>query len=161
MNISRKSWHYRFMMKFGGDSLNLDLISGRKQFTTCTYIRALLGTMFSVFAFCCGVLFVALAAIATLGAMGYTAFIAFTTGGLPPQPTLTLVLGFVGWMIAVMCSGVWLVVNGLNLLLKFISKKHAQRQRAKRLKKQEEPSVFAKALKDRKDGICTLVKFSE
>lgn len=159
MNISRQSWHYRFMKKHGSSELKYDFMNGRRTFTTCTYIQALIGVMFSVLVFICAVLFVGSFAIGTTVSMVYTAFV-FFDGGLPPEPTIPLLAGFIGWMFTIMLGSLALIYAFIQWAQSAISKKSSAIRNKKRLKKKEEPSVFAKALKDRKDGICTIVTFN-
>lgn len=160
MNISRKAWHYRFMAKFGSDNLKYQLRNETKTYTTCTYIRALLATMFSLGVFCTSVLAVVLVAIGLVVCMGFMAFTLVTAGALPPEPTVALVIGFIGWMFVVVLGGMLILYILTGWVSDLISKKAADHRRKARLKKQE-PGVFKAALKDRKDGICTIVKFSE
>lgn len=160
MIISRKDWHYRFMIKYGSDELKYNLMKGSKTYTTCTYIRALLGVMLSVMAFLIGVAFVICFVLYMLVGMGWFAYL-FATATIPVEPTLLSVAGLVGWIISIFSGAVWLVVKGCALFTDFLCRKSSERRTKKWLKKQEgaKESVFKKALKDRKDGICTIVKF--
>lgn len=158
MIISRQSWHYRFMMNYGSDNLNFNLKSGHKPFTTCTYIRALLGVMFNMTVFIACFTFVLGMALFGLFSMGSFA-VMVATSTVPEKPTLTAVVGLVSWIVVILTVGIWLIVKVLVFLTDLFEKKASERRTKKWMKKQEEKSVFKKAMEDRKDGICTIVTF--
>lgn len=156
MIISRTSWHYRFLMKFGNVDHRLDLKTGKKPYTTCSYIRAVLCAMFSVFAF--GVS--AIAAIGFVSVMLYgmirIAALTITNGMLPPEPSIAIMIGFVGWLLAFTATVIVLanlLIKGIAAIGRKIAKSNSKRKNAK------QPSLFKAALQDRKDGICTIVTF--
>lgn len=158
MNISRQSWHYKFLMKFGDSDLKFDLRRGDKKFTTCTYIRSVLMTAIRISAF---VLWLALVVVAAVGLAACTAYTAFTFLSmgftLPAVPTVPLLVGFVGCLVVFAVTMFVLIKLLLNLIFCWIDKLRAK----SRIKKVKRESLMKQALKDKKDGICTLVTFSE
>ena len=160
MNISRTSWHYRFMMKFANYETRYSLKNGNKPYTTCTYIREFIFAAVSMAAqvvwFSAAVAF----ALFLLYSMFHVGYLYFFAGGLPAVPTVPAVLGLIGIFAAGFGLALFLVLLLVNLAQAVWERKSYERRVKKRDKlAKKEASLLGQAMKDRKDGICTLVKF--
>lgn len=155
MNISRKDWHYKFIMKFGSTDARWAMASNSKQYTTCTYIQSLLFAMFNMFWFLFSVLCVIALGVFLLCSAAYTAFVFFSLGGsLPATPTLILVAGVMPWLVLLIYIAVYLLIKFLDLISK-VSSSASKKVKAKKYQK----SLAKQAVEDKKNGVCTLVKF--
>ena len=161
MNISRKSWHYRFICKFGSRDCSYNLRNNQKQYTTCTYIRDFILAAISITAFITWCLLIATSVISLIVCMCYTSFVYFSAGmTLPVVPTIPLVVGLFGCICVVMGIVAFIVVKLVSLIshiLHVISRKTKEKKRREKFLKED--SLLKQAIKDKKDGICTLVRF--
>lgn len=144
MNISKNSWHYKL-----GNSNGSYAFQERCRInahTTCTYIRGVLHAMFRTVAAVC------LIAILVF-------FVAVVLTSMITVP-VAIALGFtilntslLGAMMAPCLIGWIAVVIGLmGYLLAFVTDKLEARHKAK-------VSLLKQAALDKKEGICTLVRF--
>lgn len=160
MNISRTSWHYRFMMKFANHETRYNLKNGSKPFTTCTYIREFVFAAVSLAAKVVWFFAAAAFALFLLYSMLHVGYLYFFAGGLPEVPTVTAVLGLIGVFAAGFGLTLFLALVLVGVIQRLWERSSHERRVKKRAKlAKKEASLMSQAMKDRKDGICTLVKF--
>lgn len=161
MNISRQAWHYRFLTKFGGSDLRFDLSRGLKQYTTCTYIRDILFTAISLVAFSTWMIAVGLFAIGFICCTFYAAFTFFSMGmALPEVPTIPLIIGLIGCFAVLFGVGAFLLIKLANLVF-LVGETVGRKSREKKRQKAKRESLLKQVIADKKEGICTLVKFTD
>lgn len=143
MQISKDSWHFK-LNKTVNTEFESNVIEG-KVYTTCSYIRT---TAFSILksAF---MLFVALfmAGFALTMLSGMVVMPLALAMGNKDVPDPIMILGFVGWAFIILIS--------LGHIGSAIGRWNDRRAEAR----EEKASLLNQALKDRKDGICTIVTF--
>ena len=144
MKISKNSWHYKLGNSNGSYAFQERCHDNAH--TTCTYIRGVANAMFRVTAslvFAIAVLIFALVVLASM----VTVPVAIAIG----VPLLNNSL--LGAMVAPCLVGWMAVVTGLlGYLLAWITDKMAARHKVK-------VSLLKQAALDKKEGICTLVRF--
>lgn len=139
MKISKDSWHYRF-----NDYIQSDFgyRAEREVFTTCTYIRTTIRTMFEAAFKLSLILF-----FVTLGALVVGSAIYLPIAKLFALPLLGFVEPFAGVTYAVITA--LLLGTGYEKFLK----PALERRREQKI------SLLRQAMKDKKEGICTIVEF--
>lgn len=143
MQISKDSWHFK-LNKVMNTKFESNVIA-EKVYTTCSYIRATaFSIMKSVF-----MLFVALFMAGFMLTMlsGMIVMPMAVAMGIKDVPEPIVILGFVGWA--------FLILIALGHIGSAIGRWSDRRAEAR----EEKASLLNQALKDRKDGICTIVTF--
>jgi len=144
MKISKNSWHYKLGNSNGSYAFQERCYDNAH--TTCTYIRGVANAMFRVTASVVFLLVVFIFAVLVLASM-LTVPTAIALG----IPILNNSL--LGAMVAPCLVGWMAVVIGLlGYLLAWITDKMEARHKAK-------VSLLKQAALDKKEGICTLVRF--
>ena len=154
MDISRKDWHYKFIMKHGHTDTRWAMRATNKKYTTCTYIRAFLYALLNASMFALSVAFFVCFVLFMAGSGVYFAFMCLSLGAIPPEPTFVLGAGLAFWLI----TFAGLVLYILTKLAKGITTAYewfVGRQQVKARKK----SLAKQAYEDKKNGVCTLVNF--
>lgn len=149
MNISKSSWHYKAIDKFGTGGSKVKFYHGCH--TTCSYIRALIWACIMAAIF--GVFVTAMSGLAAGVLLSMIAApIQLIAGVVFVKATWTgaaYVFGTFGWMI-VGCFGL------VAIVAKLIDLWHSRRPSAA-----ERANLIKQAYQDKKDGICTLVNVTE
>lgn len=142
MKISKSSWHYRFN-KFMDDDFTYEFSEG--QFTTCSYIRATIGSMFT-------------ALFKSVVLMIFGAFGLFFVGSMIGVP-IVVFLGKVPYELsAILCIVGWaFAAAGLLVLFAKQVQEWMKARRSKTGAVKKEPSVFVQAIIDKHNRFCTLV----
>lgn len=144
MKISKNSWHYKLGNSNGSYAFQWRCLSDSH--TTCTYIRGVVNAMFRVTASVIFLLAVFIFAVLMLASM-------ITVPVAIAMSILILKSSLLGAMVAPCLVGWMAVVIGLlGYLLAFVTDKLADIHMAK-------VSLLKQARLDKKEGICTLVRF--
>ena len=143
MEISKDSWHYKLnksmSRKFEGN-----VLSGH-MYTTCTYIRTTALSILSSIFFIFVMLFLSGFVLTVLS--GMIVMPLALSMGLKGIPEVVMILGVAGWLMAILTT----IGHIGSATGKWISRKNEERE--------EKAGLINQALKDRKDGICTIVTF--
>lgn len=144
MKISKDSWHFKLNSKFDKGFEN------EKVYTTCSYIRLTIVSLLCSFLIAGGCVALLIFLGIVLVGMLSTPMIFYT--GMPIEGFWNITVGFGvgGWIF----TGAILASKAVTLVCNKTSK--ALRERAK----EKQRSLASQALKDRKDGICTIVAFN-
>lgn len=142
MKIAKTSWHYRF------NRFNNEKFEERFEFgcyTTCSYIRTTLASMFAALFKCCILFGVACFILGMLGSMIVVPILIFM-GTIPYElPTIICVIG---WAFA---------IGALIILLTSQIKDWVSNLKFKSDRPKKEPNVFVQAVIDKHNKFCTLV----
>lgn len=139
MKVSKSSWHYRFNDYFQS---NFSYRASRSTFTTCTYIRTTIRTFFQ-----------ALATVLFLGATLCMLGVIFGSAIYWPVAVifgLTLAKFTVPFAIITYAA---VIAVGAGILYDKKLKPKLEARREQKL------SLLRQAVIDRKEGICTIVRF--
>lgn len=139
MKVSKSSWHYRFNDYFQS---NFAYRAERSTFTTCTYIRTTIRTFFQATAATAFVSMLILMLILILGSAVYWPVAAIF--GLP------LAKFTVPFAVGTYCA-----IGAASIVLLY-EKKLKPKLEARR---EQKLSLLRQAVLDRKEGICTIVRF--
>lgn len=142
MNISKKSWHYKLIERFGTRSANNKFDYGCH--TTCTYIRALAWSIIAAIWFCTIMLLLLGFVIGCIVSM-IAVPIQFMMGVVFEKGTwsaFAYIFGSLGWCVALIISALFII----NIITRNLP---SDEQKA---------SLIKQAYADKVDGICTLVK---
>ena len=134
MNISKKSWHYRYISVVTSQRVMDELT------TLCLYIRQFLAV--TLFYFLC------LFGISGLGMIPFAA--------LKVAPTL--------WMLTapIVGTGIMAILMGIVFLFNIAKEWFNDYRAGKSVANQnKEPSVFVQYVKDKHSKICSIIKFEE
>lgn len=153
MNISTKSWHYRTINRFGTRTAKNKFNYGCH--TTCTYIRALIWSMFMAVFF--GV-FIALLSALAITIISCTVFFPFSF--LESNSYMDIfnkdsyyhfiaVFGIVGWGLISLTSFTFAIVAIGDWL------------KSRKPNAEVQAGLIRQAYADKVDGICTLVKLTD
>lgn len=139
MNVSKSSWHYRFNDYFQS---NFGSRVDHSTFTTCSYIRTTVRTAFQA-AFVIAATLLILVAIGTVLGSGIYLPIALAFG----LPMATFVGGFalITYVALITVSCAWVYESKLKPVLE--------------ARREQKLSLLRQAVLDRKEGICTIVRF--
>ena len=142
MKIAKTSWHYRFN-RFNNENFEDRFNYG--MYTTCSYIRTTLASMFSALFKCCVLLVVACFILGMLGSMIVVPILIFM-GTTPPElPTIV-------------CAICWsFTIGALLILLAGQIKEWVENLKYKSARPKKEPNVFVQAVIDKHNKFCTLV----
>lgn len=142
MQISKNSWHYRLNNNLQGYSF-VDRIYARR-FTTCTYIRTTIRSMFQL-----------LFTIAVIVTMAVGALSLIINAAWVPL-AVWLDLPFLKEMI-VPALAVWFISTGMGVI--YLLSEVSKRVRTKLSERHEKKlNLLEQRIKDGKEGICSIVE---
>lgn len=143
MKIAKTSWHYRFN-KFNNE--HFEHRFDRERYTTCSYIRTTLASMFSATFKCAVILCMAAVILWVIGSMLAVPFVVFM-GVMPYE--LAGVTCVVGWAFLVSAL-IIMLIGQIKEWIENIEFKTNDRPK-------KEPNVFTQAVIDKHNKFCTLV----
>lgn len=142
MKISKKSWHYRLNNNIQGYSF-VDRIASRR-FTTCTYIRTTIRSMFqTLFAVSLMTALAVVAAAMLINAVWIPLAIWLDL----PYIHKLIPAAVVFWLIVVAIGAIYLFSTVEKRLKAKLSERHEKKL-----------SLLEQRIKDGKEGICTIVE---
>lgn len=157
MEISKKSWHYRFIRRFGGFN-GWQKLNG-KTHTTCSYIQLLVLVMLRNIFNVLVLLTICFAASFIVGCAAVSAYNFVVGGPAKLEQNVFNVVGLVTWITVGFFAFLYSVFKIIDLIQLAVINQRRKNRKKKADKKAKEPSLLQKAAQDRKDGICTIVKF--
>lgn len=150
MQISKDSWHYKLNMAMR-TSFECDVYTG-KTFTTCSYIRQTVFSMILALLFLVVGVGIAIFAMAVItGMLGVPVALAFNMKVESAIIASILGVGLIAWA----SVGVGGLTYGLIHAIDCIDEWNTTRVH----NREYEDSLVKQAMKDRKEGICTIVTF--
>lgn len=143
MQISKDSWHFKLNSKFDEDFEN------NKVYTTCSYIWLTIASIMCSFAIAGGC--VAILSFLCVAIFGMISVPIIFYSGMAIEGFWNITVGF--------GVGGWIFLGAI-LAAKLVSKMCDKTSKAiKERSRKKQRSLAAQALKDKKDGICTIVTF--